>query len=124
METQRDRARSTSVTALILYLSGVPSACFHKNILEEIGSVPRLNIIISILKEVFSMCLTTQLRGSFIVPALYVLATATTLTAGGFYLSLEKPASADTLQAKDAVLLVRPYGCLQPEDALISATAE
>jgi hypothetical protein len=102
----------------------VPSACFHKNLLEEIGSVPRLNIIISILKEVSSMRLTTQLRWSSIVPALCILATATTLTAGGFYLSLEKPASADTPQTKDAVLLVRPHGCHQPEDALISATAE
>ena len=67
---------------------------------------------------------TTQLRWSSIVPALCILATATTLTAGGFYLSLEKPASADTPQIKDAVLLVKSYGCHQPEDALISATAE
>jgi len=66
------------------------------------------------------MRLTTQLRWSSIVPALCILATATTLTAGGFYLSLEKPAIADTPQIKDAVLLVRPYGCHQPEDALIS----
>jgi len=69
------------------------------------------------------MRLTTQLRWSFIVPALCIFAAAT-LTAGGFYLSLEKPAAADTLQAKDVVLLVRAYGCHQPEDALISATAE
>ena len=70
------------------------------------------------------MRLTTQLRWSSLVPALCILATATTLTAGGFYLSLEKPAIADTPQIKDAVLLVRPSGCHQPEDALISATAE
>jgi len=70
------------------------------------------------------MRLTTQLRWSSIVPSLYVLATATTLTAGGFHLSLEKPANADNPQTKDVVLLVRPYGCHQPEDALISATAE
>jgi hypothetical protein len=80
--------------------------------------------MISILKEVSSMRLTTQFRWSSIVPALCILAIATTLTAGGFYLSLEKPTRAGTLQAKDAVLLVRPYGCHQPEDALISATAE
>ena len=70
------------------------------------------------------MRLTTQLRWSSIVPALCILATATTLTAGGFYLSLEKPANADTPQIKDVVLVVRPHGCHQPEDAVISATAE
>ena len=70
------------------------------------------------------MRLTSQLRWSSIGLALCILATASTLTAGGFYLSLEKPANADAPQTKDAVLLVRPYGCHQPEDALISATAE
>ena len=70
------------------------------------------------------MRLTTQLKWSSVVPALCVLATAITTTAGGFYLSLEKPAKADTPQTKDAVLLVTPSGCHQPEDALISATAE
>ena len=69
------------------------------------------------------MRLTTQLRWSSIVPA-FILATATTVTAGGFYLSLEMPANANAAQTKDAVLLVRAYGCHQPEDALISATAE
>ena len=53
-----------------------------------------------------------------------MLATAITVTAGGFYLSLEKPATADVQQTKDVVLLVRPHGCHQPEHALISATAE
>ncbi len=70
------------------------------------------------------MRLTTQLKWSSVVPALCVLATAISTTAGGFYLSLEKPANADTPQTKDVVLLVTPYGCHQPEDALISATAE
>ena len=70
------------------------------------------------------MRLTTQLRWSSIVPAVWLLATATTLFAGGFYLSLEMPANANAAQTKDAVLLVRAYGCHQPEDALISATAE
>jgi len=70
------------------------------------------------------MHLATQFRWSSIVIPLYILAMATTLTAGGFYLSLEKPVNADTPQTKDAVLLVKPYGCHQPEDALISATAE
>ena len=70
------------------------------------------------------MRLTTQIKWSSVAPALCVLAAAITLTAGGFYLSLEKPANADTPPTKDAVLLVTPYGCHQPEDALISATAE
>src|SRR5262245_22807361 len=74
-------------------------------------------------KEVSPMRVTTQLRLSFLVPAFSLLA-AISLTAGGFYLSLEKPANADARQAKDAVLLVRPYGCHQPENAAISATAE
>jgi len=70
------------------------------------------------------MRLTSQLKWSSIVATLCVLATATSVTAGGFYLSLEKPATADVQQNKDVVLLVRPHGCHQPEDALISATAE
>src|SRR5688572_32698150 len=70
------------------------------------------------------MQLTRQLKWSSIVAAFCVLATAITVTAGGFYLSLEKPATADVQQTKGVVLLVRPYGCRQPEDALISATAE
>src|SRR5262245_44196721 len=71
------------------------------------------------------MRLTTQLRGcSIVAAALWMLATTIPLTAGGFYLSLEKPTGPDALQAKDAVLLVKPYGCHQPEEAVISATAE
>ena len=65
-----------------------------------------------------------SLRWISILPAVCVLAIAVTLIAGGFYLSLEEPAKADTPLTKDAVLLVRAYGCHQPEDALISATAE
>jgi len=70
------------------------------------------------------MRLTTQLKWSSIVPALYVLATAISTPAGGFYLSLEKPGTTDVQQSRDVVLLVRPYGCHQPEEALISARAE
>ena len=70
------------------------------------------------------MHLTTRIKWSSLVPALWVLATATTLSAGGFHLSLERPVNVDNPETKDAVLLVRPYGCHQPEDALISATAE
>jgi hypothetical protein len=70
------------------------------------------------------MRVTTRLRWISIVPAVCVHLVAVTLTAGGFYLSLEEPAKRDSPQTKDAVLLVRLYGCDQPEDALISATAE
>jgi len=75
------------------------------------------------LKEVSPMRVTTQLRWRFLVPAFFVLA-AVSLTAGGFYLSLEMPTNAHAQQAKDAVLLVESYGCHQPEHAVISASAE
>ena len=54
---------------------------------------------------------------------LIVLTFASEALAGGFYLSVETP-SANNSQHKDAVLLVRPYGCHQPSDAALSATAE
>lgn len=54
---------------------------------------------------------------------LTVLASAPQALAGGFYLTVEMP-SANNPQHKDAVLLVRPYGCHQPSDAKLSATAE
>src|ERR1044071_5439515 len=43
--------------------------------------------------------------------------------AGGFQLAVEAPASGDE-RAKDAALLVRPYGCHTPADANVTATAE
>jgi len=70
------------------------------------------------------MRVRSQLRWISILPAVFVLVITVTLTAGGFYLSLEEPAKVSSPQTKDAVLLVRLYGCHQPEDALISATAE
>src|SRR5215510_5327099 len=73
------------------------------------------------VKEVSPMRVTTQLRCSFVVAAFSLLA-AVSLTAGGFYLSLEIPPNAEA--HKDAVLIVRPYGCHQPEHAVISASAE
>ncbi|MDQ3688252.1 MAG: hypothetical protein M3430_22030 [Acidobacteriota bacterium] len=54
---------------------------------------------------------------------LMVLTFASEALAGGFYLSVETP-STNNSQHKDAVLLVRPYGCHQPSDAALSATAE
>jgi hypothetical protein len=43
--------------------------------------------------------------------------------AGGFQLTVEAPAS-DYNHVKDAVLLVRTYGCHTPADANVTATAE
>ena len=43
--------------------------------------------------------------------------------AGGFQLAVEAPASGYT-HVKDAVLLVRTYGCHTPADANVTATAE
>lgn len=43
--------------------------------------------------------------------------------AGGFYVSVERPAKDDT-ELKGAVLLVRAYGCHNPEDANLTASAE
>jgi hypothetical protein len=43
--------------------------------------------------------------------------------AGGFYVAVERPAKGDT-EVKDAVLIVRPYGCHHPEDANLTASAE
>ena len=70
------------------------------------------------------MRVRSPLRWISILPAVCVLAIAVSLVAGGFHLSLEKPIKESSLQTKDAVLLVRLYGCHQPEDALVSATAE
>ena len=43
--------------------------------------------------------------------------------AGGFYIAVERPAKGDA-ELKEAVLLVRPYGCHKPEDANVTVTAE
>jgi len=70
------------------------------------------------------MRLATQIKRTSIVPALCVLATAISTLAGGFYLSLERPGTNDFQNSTDVVLMVKPYGCHQPEEALISAKAE
>ena len=53
-----------------------------------------------------------------------LLASASTAMAGGFGLSVETPGSSVEPQLKDVVLIVRTYGCHQPADAKLSATAE
>jgi hypothetical protein len=53
-----------------------------------------------------------------------VLAIASPALAGGFQLSVETPTGSTDAQLKDAVLIARTYGCHQPADAKLSATAE
>jgi hypothetical protein len=54
---------------------------------------------------------------------IFVMAWAAVALAGGFQLSVE-PASTSDPQLKGAVLLVRTFGCHQPDNATLSATAE
>lgn len=56
--------------------------------------------------------------------AVVLLASASTAMAGGFQLSVETPGSSVEPQLKDVVLIARTYGCHQPADAKLSATAE
>lgn len=53
-----------------------------------------------------------------------LLAMASPALAGGFQLSIETPAGSADPQLKDVVLVARTYGCHQPADAKLSATAE
>lgn len=53
-----------------------------------------------------------------------ILAIASPALAGGFQLSVETPTEAADPQLKDVVLIARTYGCHQPADATLSATAE
>jgi len=53
-----------------------------------------------------------------------MLSLAPSAFAGGFQLSVETPSSTVNNQTKDAVLIVRTYGCHQPADAKLNATAE
>ena len=53
-----------------------------------------------------------------------LLTIASPALAGGFQLSVETPAGSADPQLKDVVLIARTYGCHQPADAKVSATAE
>lgn len=64
-----------------------------------------------------SLMMVASLSGSLL------LTIASPAFAGGFQLSLETPSGADP-QLKDAVLIVRTFGCHQPADAKLSASAE
>ena len=53
-----------------------------------------------------------------------LLAISSSAFAGGFQLSVETPSSSSDAQMKDVVLIARTFGCHQPADAKLSATAE
>jgi len=53
-----------------------------------------------------------------------LLAISSAAFAGGFQLSVETPSTSSDAQMKDAVLIARTYGCHQPADARLTATAE
>lgn len=53
-----------------------------------------------------------------------LIAMAASSYAGGFQISVETPGASTDAQMKDVVLVVRTFGCLQPADAKLSATAE
>ena len=53
-----------------------------------------------------------------------LLAIASPALAGGFQLSVETPTGSSDPQLKDVVLVARTYGCHQPADAKLSASAE
>jgi hypothetical protein len=53
-----------------------------------------------------------------------LLAIASPALGGGFQISVETPAGSTDPQLKDAVLVARTYGCHQPSDASLSASAE
>jgi len=53
-----------------------------------------------------------------------LLTAASPVLAGGFQLSVETPGGSGNPQLKDVVLIARTYGCHQPADAQLSASAE
>jgi hypothetical protein len=53
-----------------------------------------------------------------------LLAIASPALGGGFQISVETPSGTADPQLKDAVLVARTYGCHQPADAKLSASAE
>lgn len=56
--------------------------------------------------------------------AIALLTLASAALAGGFQLSVETPDASSAAHQKDAVLIVRTFGCHTPADAAITATAE
>lgn len=67
------------------------------------------------------------IRTSMILASLssaMLLALTSTALGGGFQISVETPARSSDPQLKDAVLIARTFGCHQPADAKLSASAE
>lgn len=60
---------------------------------------------------------------AYLLAAVVTLASANAALAGGFQLNIEAPNASDA-ELKGAALLVRTYGCHQPWDAEVFATAE
>jgi hypothetical protein len=63
-------------------------------------------------------------RCLFGVVALLVLTPVPAALAGGFYIVVERPAAGSNPKLKDAVMVARPHGCIDPAMATLSATAE
>lgn len=59
-----------------------------------------------------------------IIAAAMVFTVAGSLYAGGLWLEFGHPKASHEANAKDAVLIVRPTGCHQPEKAKVEGTAE
>ena len=77
----------------------------------------------SFVKKLNRMPVRTLITLASLSSAL-LLAIASPALAGGFQLSIETPAGSADPQMKDVVLVARTYGCHQPADAKLSATAE
>jgi hypothetical protein len=68
---------------------------------------------------------TNLIRTFVTLASLAMLLAIPSLTlAGGFQLSIETPSVGSDTQLKDVVLVARTYGCHQPADAKLTATAE
>ena len=77
----------------------------------------------SFVKELSRKSIRTLITLASLSSAL-LLAIASPALAGGFQLSVETPTGSTDPQLKDVVLIARTYGCHQPADAKLSATAE
>src|SRR5437867_7940030 len=77
----------------------------------------------SFVKKLNRMPVRTLITLASLSSAL-LLTIASPALAGGFQLSVETPAGSADPQLKDIVLIARTYGCHQPADAKLSATAE
>ena len=52
------------------------------------------------------------------------LLAAVQVFAGGFFLTLGNPSASSDPRARDAVVVVRPDGCHEPQKSVVNATAE